>query len=74
MSWIALQEKLPPYGVAVVLFSSHGTELGYRSHTDKDGEHFKGQWVPHRESNGVDGVTHWFEIPPPPPQHDGDQT
>jgi hypothetical protein len=66
MAWTSVEEKLPPYGVSVVLWDGGLTQLGYRKCTDQRGEHFHGVWNPHTDSTEIQGVTHWFEIPSPP--------
>jgi hypothetical protein len=62
--WVSVDESLPPYGVIVGLArKSAKPSFGTRSHTDRFGEHWKGQYDPTRDSDELDGVTHWFPLP-----------
>ena len=58
--------KLPHYGQAVIVFDGTETQIAFRKCTDANGEHFHGHWNPAKDTTEISGVTHWFEIPPPP--------
>lgn len=60
--WISVEERLPEYDEKVLIWTGRTTVRGYRSHTDKQGEHYKLNWP----SNDAANVTHWMPLPEPP--------
>ena len=68
MNWISVEERLPKHGRQVLLCSSIKSNqivnLGVRSSTDEDGEHYK-PWVDYgydQDDWDIGNVTHWAEI------------
>lgn len=65
MKWISIDKRLPEYGEDVILACNDKCgendypylEVGNRSHTDKNGEHFSNR------EQGDEDVTHWMPLP-----------
>ena len=65
MKWISVDKGLPDYQVSVLVWYGHTARIGIerRSHTDKTGEHFTGEYEY--------WITHWMPLPEPPAQEVG---
>ncbi len=61
-NWISCRVRLPPYRQEVLTYSG-AVHIGYRHHTDEDGEWWR---LNNRMDKEWKDITHWMPLPEKP--------
>lgn len=73
IGWISVTDKVPEYGVRVVVSSDFGVITGHRTSSDEKGEMWElgmrdttNPYFTHYHAQSTRRVTHWMPLPPAP--------
>lgn len=71
--WMPVTESLPDYGQEVLLATEANIYMGRRSHTDRDGEHWRGPYRVDIDRDEVFNVIYWRPLPALPESQHNDR-